>query len=70
MSSDHIQQQQAACNVALKADFPNIDDPLKAIDFAVNAADMSAVEFLSTWQEGAWSDIETYWPEYLRSLSC
>ena len=59
--------REACANVALKAQYPNLDDPIRAIDFVVNGGGgrMGAIDFLKTWQEGAWAELEREWPEFL-----
>lgn len=62
-------QQQAARNVALKKQYPNIDDPVRAINFALDGLCFGdAAAFLLVWREGYWYEIERDWPEYFLAV--
>lgn len=64
-----LRTAEAARNVALKKQYPTIDDPVKAIAFAIDRNDNdSAMAFLCCWQEGDWVGVERDWPDFLRSL--
>lgn len=56
-------------NAELKARYPRIDDPIEAINFALDSDTMSSVDlrydFLECWRDGAWDEIEQAYPEYL-----
>lgn len=56
---------EAARNVALKERYPNIDDPIKAIDFAVRLPSDECQPFLNAWQCGAWAEIEDCYRQFL-----
>lgn len=64
-------QVEAVRNVALKAQYPNIDDPVRAINFVLDVAAPWAerIEFLRAWREGCWAEIERDWPEYLQGIA-
>jgi hypothetical protein len=57
-------------NADLKARYPRIDDPTEAISFALDhpaiRTETAAYDFLSTWREGAWEEIQAAYPEFLR----
>lgn len=59
-------------NAALKARYPRIDDPVEAINFALDSdairTTTHAVDFLETWREGAWEEIQSAYPEFLRQV--
>ena len=56
-------------NAELKAQYPRIDDPVEAINFALTGAvHGSATDFLNTWTDGAWDEIEQAYPEYLEHV--
>lgn len=64
-------------NAELKARYPRIDDPVEAINFALDHvhatrwgrnADAGA-DFLETWREGAWTEIEEAYPEFLAQVA-
>lgn len=59
-------------NTALKAQHPRIDDPIEAINFALDHtplfAPIIARDFLTTWREGAWNEIEQAYPEFLSQV--
>lgn len=64
----------AATNVALKARFPRIDDPIEAIQFALHIEKTTCccgfgIDFLETWRDGAWHEIEQAYPEYLERVA-
>lgn len=60
----------AARNVELKERYPRIDDPVEAINFALDHAPPAfAFDFLDTWRDGAWSEIEEAYPEYLQQVA-
>lgn len=61
-------QEEAARNVTLKERYPLVDDPKKAIAFALHLGDIECFDFLLTWNEGYWADIEMDYPEYLSGL--
>ena len=59
-------------NAELKARYPRIDDPIEAINFALDhdAVGLESVcDFLDTWREGAWTEIEEAYPEFLAQVS-
>lgn len=56
----------------LKARYPRIDDPIEAINFALGWVrsvnpDFTR-DFLQTWRDGAWDEIEQAYPEYLERV--
>jgi hypothetical protein len=56
-------------SAALKRRYPDIDNPIKAIAFAVEkTSGDEAKTFLTLWNEGAWAALEREWPEYLAGL--
>lgn len=59
-------------NAALKARYPRIDDPTEAISFALDSDAIRtttfAVDFLETWRDGAWEEIQAAYPEFLRQV--
>lgn len=59
-------------NVALKERYPRIDDPVEAINFALDSDAIHtttfAVDFLETWRAGAWEEIAEAYPEFLRQV--
>lgn len=61
------EREAAARCVALKAQYPRIDDPVEAINFALNDCD-SLHDFLNTWRDGAWDEIEQAYPEFLERV--
>lgn len=60
-------RREAVSNVTLKARYPNIDDPIRAINFALDALDdhYDRLDFLKTWREGNWRGLDEWFPEYL-----
>jgi hypothetical protein len=52
----------------LKAQYPRIDDPVEAINFALSLDMFAAPDFLATWRDGAWDEIEQAFPEYLERV--
>lgn len=62
---------ETARNVALKERFPSIDDPVQAINFALDELhdDTGRYDFLCTWREGAWSEIQMAYPEFLERIA-
>lgn len=64
------------CNVALKERYPRIDDPVEAINFALDHVHSTrwgrnadaGHDFLETWREGAWDEIEIAYPEFLQQV--
>ena len=63
----------AARNAELKAQYPRLDDPVEAINFALDGAEQfgpsrAGYDFLATWREGAWDEIEQAYPEYLERV--
>jgi hypothetical protein len=53
-------------NVALKTQYPRLGEATRAIAFALREAPISqALDFLQTWSEGAWNEIEQAYPEFL-----
>jgi hypothetical protein len=63
------QTNAALRNVALKERHPRIDDPIEAIKFAL-ALGADCFDFLQTWNEGAWNEIEQAYPEFLEAIKC
>lgn len=57
-------------NAVLKQRYPRIDDPIEAIGFALDdaATVASARDFLETWRDGAWDEIEMAYPEFLERI--
>lgn len=57
-------------NAELKARYPRIDDPTEAINFALDKSDstVGVFDFLSTWRDGAWDEIEMAYPEFLEQV--
>jgi hypothetical protein len=57
-------------NAELKARYPRIDDPVEAINFALDEVHSvhSQRDFLETWRDGAWDEIESAYPEFLRQV--
>lgn len=60
-------------NAELKARFPRIDDPVEAINFALDGVPYGSVDFaqdfLETWRDGAWDEIEMAYPEFLERVA-
>lgn len=57
-------------NAELKARYPRIDDPIEAINFALESEDaMDCFDFLETWRDGAWDEIEQAYPEFLERVN-
>jgi hypothetical protein len=54
-------------NAELKARYPRIDDPIEAINFALDKPSR-CFDFLETWRDGAWSEIEEAYPEFLERV--
>ena len=52
-------------NPELARTHPNIADPIRAINFAVDECDDDAAGFLETWRVGDWTGIRDNWPDYL-----
>ena len=55
-------------NAALALIYPHIDDPIRAINFAVDECDDDAAGFLETWRAGDWIGIRDNWPAYLERV--
>lgn len=55
---------EVSTNPELKARYPRIDDPVAAITFALDHCDFPT-DFLETWRDGCWSEIEEAYPEFL-----
>jgi hypothetical protein len=58
-------------NAELKERHPRIDDPVEAINFVLDR-DLhpgAALDFLETWRDGAWDEIEMAYPEFLTQVS-
>ena len=57
-------------NAELKARYPRIDDPVEAINFALDDAPslIGARDFLEAWRDGAWDEIEMAYPEFLEQV--
>lgn len=58
-------------NTELKARYPRIDDPVEAINFALDHLDssMAVYDFLETWRDGAWDEIEMAYIEFLEQVN-
>lgn len=41
------------------------EDPLLAIDFAVDQCSVEADTFLRSWREGDWVSLQEQWPEWV-----
>lgn len=56
--------------VELKARYPRIDDPVEAINFALDDLDFQtgSLDFLETWREGAWEELRDAYPEFLKQV--
>ena len=54
-------------NTKLKARYPRIDDPIEAIHYALDGRHCrsTGIDFLEAWREGAWSEIERDYPQFL-----
>jgi hypothetical protein len=64
--SDHA--TDAYRRVSLKERYPNIDDPLLAIDFALLVESDECHDFLTAWQTGSWDYLEDCYPKYLERI--
>ena len=58
-------------NLVLKILYPHIDDPRAAINFALDKIGLHSArcDFLETWRDGAWDEIEAAYPEYLEAIA-
>lgn len=58
-------------NTQLAAAFPNVADPLLAIQYAIESCDgvFDGMGFLEAWNEGDLIGIRTYWPLYYEHLA-
>lgn len=62
-------------NTKLKARYPRIDDPIEAIHYALEIAGevfhrrSTGIDFLEAWREGAWSEIERDYPQFLERVA-
>lgn len=60
-------------NAELKARYPRIDDPIEAINFALDSKALQTTsdtfDFLETWRDGAWDEIEQSYPEFLAQVA-
>lgn len=66
--------QEARRNVELYERYPLIDDPIKAINFALGEGNgifdtSDPMDFLETWRDGNWAAIQDLWPKYLDLLT-
>lgn len=58
------------CNAELKHRYPRIDDPVLAISFALSQTiNRDVRDFLMTWRDGAWDEIEMAYPEFLERVA-
>lgn len=57
-------------NTSLKERYPRIDDPVEAINFALDNVQSrgAGYDFLETWRDGAWVEIEAAYPEFLEQV--
>lgn len=60
--------EAATRNAEIKARYPRIDDPIEAIGFALDNPIWHGRDFLDTWRDGAWSEIEEAYPEFLERV--
>ncbi len=71
MTSDQDEPNpEPRSNTALKARYPRLDDPIEAINFALDSCrfGMDSCDFLETWRDGGWSEIEAAYPEFLEQV--
>ena len=60
-------QREAKCADLLRQ-YPHLTDHDAAINFALEQAwsePVAGLDFLETWRDGAWDEIEQAFPEYL-----
>ncbi len=58
-------------NTELIARYPKLADPIEAINFALDCGLFStdSMDFLDTWRDGGWSEIEAAYPEFIEQVS-
>ena len=72
MTPDHDDAApEPRSNTELKARYPKIDDPIEAINFVIERvySETAVLDFLETWRDGGWSEIEAAYPEFLAQVS-